>query len=275
MTHLSSMRVGFLGAGNMARAIAAGLVGKGIVPAKQILASDISEHQREEFHRLTGAPAIASNADVVRQSDVLIFAVKPFHVGAVCEEIRPFVESRHLIVSICAGIPTQFYESRLASQTRVVRVMPNTPALIGAGATAVAAGKFVSPQDVETVLELFRSVGVAVQLPEEQLDLITGLSGSGPAYVFFFAEAMIEAAVKLGLERNAAELLVKQTLYGASRLALESERSLEALREAVTTKGGTTEAGLRTLESHDFANIIYECIAAATRRSAELAQSQK
>lgn len=271
--HLASKRVGFLGAGNMARAIAAGLIGKGIVPVENILASDVSEPQRKEFRHLTGASVTPSNAEVMQRCDVVVFAVKPFHVAAVCEEIRSCVKPRHLFVSICAGIPTEFYESRLGADVRVVRVMPNTPALIGAGATAVARGKFASPEDVATVLELFRAVGVAVELPEDKLDLVTGLSGSGPAYVFFFAEAMIEAAVKLGLEQSAAEFLVKQTLYGASRLALESQKSLRDLRDAVTTKGGTTEAGLRSLESRDFVNVIYECIAAATRRSAELARS--
>lgn len=272
MAQLNTKKIGFIGAGNMARAIAAGIIQKGIVAADAILASDVAEHQRQDFTRITGAKATASNSDVIDWADIVIVAVKPFNVSELCEEIRSRVTSKHLIVSICAGVTTSFYEQKLGNQPRVVRVMPNTPALIGCGATAVSAGRYATAEDVELVLDLFRAVGVAIELPEAALDVVTGLSGSGPAYVFHFAEALIAAGRKLGLPEDAATLLVKQTLHGAARLALESEKSLEELRAAVTTKGGTTEAGLRALEAAGFKQAIEECVAAAARRSAELAQ---
>ena len=272
MTLGKEKRIGFIGAGNMARAIATGVLRKGIVWPENVLASDIQPQQRLEFEESTGATALDSNLEVARRSHILIIAVKPFHVATVCSEILPTINQDKLLVSICAGITTTFLEHQLGGRARVVRVMPNTPALIGCGAAAVAAGRFAEPDDVATVLELFRAVGIAVEVPEDKMDLVTGLSGSGPAYVFYFAESLIAAAEKLGLSAETAELLVKQMLYGASRLALESEKSLEALRAAVTTKGGTTEAGLRALESNGFSRIIEECVTAATHRSAELAQ---
>jgi pyrroline-5-carboxylate reductase len=272
MSSLETKRIGFIGAGNMARAIAGGLVRKGIVPAERIVASDVSEEQRREFERIVGAPTAESNRDVVRRADIVIFAVKPFQVADVCAGIQSDLDARHLFVSICAGVTTAFIEQRLGAAVRVVRVMPNLPALIGCGAAAVAAGSHATHDDVANVLDLFSAVGVAVELPEDKLDLVTGLSGSGPAYVFYFAECLIDAAEKLGLPRDAATLLVKQTVYGAARLALESEQSLAQLRTAVTTKGGTTEAGLRALDANGFARALEECVAAATQRSAELAQ---
>lgn len=272
MSHLRGKKIGFIGSGNMARAIAVGLIRKGIVQPSQLYAADISQDQRDEFEKLTTARSCSSNLEVAQWADLVILAVKPFHVAAVCEEIRGHIRADQLIISICAGITTQVIAQHLGEKARVVRVMPNTPALIGCGATAVSRGPAATPDDVECALELFGAVGVALELDENYLDLVTGLSGSGPAYLFYFAEALIAAAQELGLERQAATILVKHTLYGASRLALESERSLEELRAAVTTKGGTTEAGLRALEQHHFFDVVKQCVAAATHRSAELSQ---
>ncbi|MGB9692338.1 MAG: pyrroline-5-carboxylate reductase [Candidatus Sumerlaeaceae bacterium] len=264
-------KISFIGAGHMARAIAGGIISKGIVAAQNVCASDVNPQQREEFERVTGARTVAKNISAVSAGDVIVLAVKPFHVAGVCEEIRQGLESRHLVVSICAGITTSYLQQHLTPDVRVVRAMPNTPALIGCGATAVAGGEHASAEDIATALELFNAVGVAIQLPEDKLDLVTGLSGSGPAYVFYFAESLIAAAEKLGLGRWEAELLVKHTLHGAARLALETDRTLAELRAAVTTKGGTTEAGLRALDEFGFSRTIEECVAAAMRRSRELA----
>ncbi|MCX7626639.1 MAG: pyrroline-5-carboxylate reductase [Candidatus Sumerlaeaceae bacterium] len=272
MSSLREKKIVFIGAGNMARAIAAGVIRKGTVDASHILASDVAEAQRTEFERITSAKTISSNHEAARWADLVILAVKPFQIATVCEDINPVIRPSQLVISICAGVTTQFLEQRLGDSVRVVRAMPNTPALIGCGATAVAAGSRATREDVDCVLELFGAVGVALELPESVLDVVTGLSGSGPAYVFYFAEALIAAAEKLGLPHGAAETLVKHTIYGASRLAIESPQSLESLRAAVTTKGGTTEAGLRALEQQGFARAIEECVAAAARRSAELSQ---
>lgn len=264
--------IGFIGAGNMARAILSGMLNAGLIEAKQAIVSDVSAEQLEAIGKLTGARLAKSNSEVVGAADVVIIATKPYHVGAVCEEVRAQTRSGQLFVSICAGIPTTLIEERLGGNARVIRVMPNTPALIGCGAAAVAAGAHATAEDVELVCRIFDSVGKSVRLGEEQLDLVTGLTGSGPAYVFRFTEAMIEAAVELGMPKDAALTLVLQTVYGASRMAIESGKPLVELRQAVTTKGGTTEAGLKVLEEGEFGALIRDCVEAATKRSAELSK---
>ena len=191
-------------------------------------------------------------------------------MAEVCTEIAPASTSAKLFVSICAGIRTSFIEERLGPQVRVARVMPNTPALVGLGASGVAGGAWASEADVEFVAGLFRAVGVAVVVPEAQMDLVTGLTGSGPAYLFRFAEALIDAAVAQGMDAEVAELLVRQLVLGAGKLAAESRQPLHELRAIVTTKGGTTEAGLRALEEGGFEAAIRDCVARATSRGAEL-----
>jgi pyrroline-5-carboxylate reductase len=263
-------RIGFLGAGNMARAIAGGVVRAGLVRAEDIVASDVVLQQREGFTRATNCRSVNTNREVTQFADIVIFAVKPFHVADVCAEIAELTRTDQLFVSICAGIRSSFIEKRLRGTPRVIRVMPNTPALIGCGATAISAGRYATADDIETVRRLFDAIGITVVLEEDLLDVVTGLSGSGPAYVFYFAECLIQAAQKLGLPEDAATKLVLQTLYGASKMALESGKPLSELRQAVTTKGGTTEAGLRVLSEGGFSTLVEKCVEAATRRSREL-----
>ncbi|MCX7964929.1 MAG: pyrroline-5-carboxylate reductase [Candidatus Sumerlaea chitinivorans] len=263
-------RIGFLGAGNMARAIAGGVVRAGLVRAEDVVASDVVPQQLEEFTRATNYRSVNTNREVIEFADIVIFAVKPFHVADVCAEIADLARSDQLFVSICAGIRSSFIEKRLGGTPRVIRVMPNTPALIGCGATAISAGRYARADDIETVRRLFDAIGITVVLEEDLLDVVTGLSGSGPAYVFCFAECLIQAAQKLGLPDDAATKLVLQTLYGASKMALESGKPLAELRQAVTTKGGTTEAGLRVLSEGGFSTLVEKCVEAATCRSREL-----
>ncbi len=265
-----SQTLGFIGAGNMARAILGGTVRAGLVDPARALASDVSPDQLSGFCAATGAAAAASNREVAAKADVIVIATKPFHVEAVCAEVRDAARPAQLWVSICAGIRTPLIEQTLGGSARVVRVMPNTPALIGCGAAGVAPGRHATSGDLDLVTRLFGAVGVAVRVEEDQLDLVTGLSGSGPAYVFRFAEALIGAATELGLSPEQARTLALQTLLGSARMALESGRPLHDLRAAVTTKGGTTEAGLRALEEGDFSELIRDCVDAATRRSREL-----
>jgi pyrroline-5-carboxylate reductase len=262
--------LGFIGAGNMARAILGGTVRAGLVDPTRALASDVSPDQLAGFCAATGAAPAASNREVAEKSDIIIIATKPFHVEGVCAEVREAARPGQIWISICAGIRTSLIEQNLGGGPRVVRVMPNTPALIGCGAAGVAPGAHATPDDLDLVTRLFGAVGVAVRVEEDQLDLVTGLSGSGPAYVFRFAEALIEAATELGLAPEQARALALQTLLGSARMALESGRPLHDLRAAVTTKGGTTEAGLRALEEGDFSELIHDCVEAATRRSREL-----
>ena len=269
----NTAKVGFLGAGNMACAIAGGLVAKGIVPAANIAASDISPDALKAFAEATeGGQGFSSNVELAKRSDIIVFATKPFHSAGVCDEIKDVITADKLIVTICAGLPTKMYEKRLGSTTRVVRVMPNTPALVQLGSTGVSGGANATDEDVKTVMKMFEAVGVTVNVREDQLDLITGLTGSGPAYFFRVAEALIEAGVELGLEEDKAILMVKQLLYGSGKLAATSPQSLTQLRKNVTTKGGTTEAGLKQLEEGDLSEVIFNCVKAATDRSVEFSK---
>lgn len=263
--------VGFIGAGNMARAILKGMISSGLIAPAQALLSDAVASQIEEAVAQTGARAGANNKEVAREAEVIVLATKPFQVVDVCEEIRSELGASKLLVSICAGIPTRKIEAGLAPGAKVVRVMPNTPALIGCGSAAIAAGANAGKRDLETVEAIFRSVGTAVVVSEDKLDLVTGLTGSGPAYVFRFIEALLQAGTELGLSDAETRALVPQMVLGAARMAIESGKPLHELRQNVTTKGGTTEAGLKVLEEGDFAQLVHDCVAAATKRSRELA----
>ena len=270
------LKIGFIGAGNMARAILGGAVRTGIVTPETTLAADPAAEQTARIASETGCRVAADNAQVARECDLIIFATKPHQVAAICEEIRPFTRPDQLFVSICAGVRTATIAAALRGKTapqdepRVVRVMPNTPALIGRGAAAVAGGAAATADDVALVARLFDAVGKAVVVPEEQLDAVTGLSGSGPAYVFRFIEALVDAGIDAGLAPDDAAILARQTVLGAAVMAIESPLPLHILRANVTTPGGTTEAGLRVLEEGELGELISDCVAAATRRSEEL-----
>jgi len=270
---LGERRIGFIGAGAMAEALAGGLLASGVAP-QQLLASDVDEGRRRAFSARLGVSAGADNAEVVRRSDIVVLAVKPGAVAPVLAELRrgaPGELAHALWVSIAAGVPLAALEAGLAVRARVVRAMPNTPALVRAGATALYANSAASPEDRRAARALFEGVGTTWEAAEEsQLDAVTGLSGSGPAYLYAFLEALIEAGAAAGLPRDAAERLVKQTAYGAAKLALESERSPAELRQQVSSPGGTTLAGLARLEALGFAGALAEAVAAATRRAAEL-----
>lgn len=272
MTTPFTEKIGFIGAGNMARAILGGAVRAGIIHPGNAIAADVSPEQAARIAAETSCRVAADNGEVARFADIVVIATKPHHVADVCRAIAPHAAPRHLFVSICAGVRTAAINDALGGGHRVVRVMPNTPALIGCGAAAVAGGGAATPDDVRRVARLFDAVGRAIVVDEEQLDLVTGLSGSGPAYVFRFTEALIEAGTHLGLRPDDARALAIQTVLGAARMAAESDRPLHELRGNVTTKGGTTEAGLRVLEEGDFGELILDCVAAATRRSRELSQ---
>lgn len=267
-------KVGFIGAGNMACAILSGMIRAGLVGSTDTLASDVSQQQLEKIAASTGSRVSSDNGEVVRGADIVVLSTKPFHVQQVCEAIRGDKRPDQLFVSICAGITTAQLEAWLGAGTRAVRVMPNTPALIGCGAAGVAGGSNATNADVQTVMDIFQSVGVAVQVPESQLDLVTGLTGSGPAYVFYFMESLIKAGTELGLTVEQSEQLVKAMVYGAARMASERQEPLEALRQAVTTKGGTTEAGLNVLMNGDFPGLIKACVTRATERSRELSSGK-
>ena len=266
----SPVAVGFLGAGQMATALAAGWKAAGLLDAGRSRASDPYPAARDRFAAATGVPVAATNAEVAAACDVLVLAVKPQVVPAVLAELRPALGPRHLVVSIAAGITLTALADGLGGDARLVRVMPNTPCLVGASATGYAAGSAATDADVALVGRLFGAVGRAFALPEKLLDAVTGLSGSGPAYVYVLIEALADGGVRVGLPRDVAQALAAQTVFGAAKMVLETGTHPAALKDAVASPGGTTIAGLQALERGGFRGTVMNAVEAAATRSQEL-----
>ncbi len=273
MSGLDSKRIGFLGAGAMGEALAAGVVAAG-VPAGQLAAADPVVDRGKALEQRIGLTSTTDNLEVLERSDIVVLAVKPGLVPAVLGALRESERAAQVLwVSIAAGVTLATLEANLPAGARIVRAMPNTPALSGAGATAFVANEAASEDDRVLARALFEAVGMAWEAPAEALlDAVTGLSGSGPAYVFVLLEALSDAGVRMGLPRDAAGALATQTVYGAAKLALESGRHPAALKDQVTSPGGTTIAGLEALEASGLRAAIYAAVSAATARSRELGE---
>lgn len=264
--------VSFIGAGAMAEAIIAGAIAQNVIAPENICTYDIRRQRSEELRQRYGVQ-VAENMASAFHADLIVFAVKPQHMSAVLQEAASLVRPDQRIVSIAAGITTQSIESRLGGEPKVIRVMPNTPCLVGEGAIAVSQGRFASAADVETVIQLFEAVGEVVVLPEEQLDVVTGLSGSGPAYVCMIVEALADGAVAAGLPRDVALRLASQTMAGAGKWIKERLHVGEhpaVLREQVTSPGGTTARGLQVLEDRAVRAAFSRAVQAASERAREL-----
>ena len=268
-------RIGFVGAGNMATALVRGLVASGLVKPQALSASDPSEERRTALAREYGITTHADNAALAKAADVLVLAVKPQVVGTALAELAPAVVPGTLVITIAAGVKTAAIEARLGDAVRVVRAMPNTPAITQAAATAISAGSRATPEDLELTKQLFEAVGRVVTLDEGLMDAVTGLSGSGPAYVMLMVEALADGGVNVGLSREAALLLASQTVYGAAKLLIETGEHPAKLRDMVTSPGGTTIAGLRALESGGLRPALIEAVARATERAHELGRGTK
>jgi pyrroline-5-carboxylate reductase len=263
-------RIAFLGGGNMAEAIIRGLVRED--SAAMLMIAELSAERRVWLAKTyPDARVVESCADAAAWGDVVILAVKPQQAEIVLNDIKQSISSDKLIVSIMAGVRAASIEEALGSATRVVRVMPNTPALVGAGATAICAGTMATATDLDLVDAIFARTGLVVRVDEKQMDAVTGLSGSGPAYVFTFIEALSDAGVKNGLPRDVSAKLALQTVLGAARMLAETGEHPAQLREKVTSPGGTTIAGLHVLESGCFRGTIMDAVDAASQRSKELA----
>lgn len=268
----AKLAIGFLGAGKMATALANGFIKAGLLVPKQVIASDPSATARSAFAKATGARITENNADVARFAQVLFLAVKPDQVGAVLSEIRDVFSPDHLLISIAAGVPLAKLEAGVSGNARLIRVMPNTPALIGASASAYALGKSAQPRDGELVQKLLSAVGVAFQLKESLLDAVTGLSGSGPAYIYLIIEALSDGGVAAGLPRDVATRLAAQTALGSARMVLETGYHPGALKDMVTSPGGTTIEGLHELEKGKLRGTLISAVRAATEKSKRLGQ---
>jgi pyrroline-5-carboxylate reductase len=269
---MKTRRLGFLGAGNMAAALIKGLLHGGVLPPERIVASDVKAERLEQLHAAHGIRTTMDNHALLRESDVLVLAVKPQVVDKVLTEVGGDVRPDQLVVSVAAGVPIEALEGRLAKGSRVVRAMPNTPATVQAGATAIAGGAHASNDDLRVARELFEAVGRVVVLDEGLLDAVTGLSGSGPAYVMLIIEALADGGVKVGLHRDTALLLAAQTVFGSARLLLETGEHPGRLKDMVTSPGGTAIAGLHTLESGALRKTLIDAVEAATKRAAELGE---
>jgi pyrroline-5-carboxylate reductase len=262
-------RLGFLGFGNMGQAIAGGLVERQTMKSEQLAAFDVDDAKREAAQSL-GMRVVDSAEALAGACDALLVAVKPQNATEALEPLSGKLASDVLVISICAGLSTAFFQGQLGQEFRVVRVMPNTPALVGAGAAAIAPSKNCTDDDIGFATTVFESVGLVQVVPESAMDGVTALSGSGPAYFFYLVECLVKAAQTEGLTEEQASELAGQTALGAGRLLMESGESAGTLRERVTSKGGTTEAALRTFGEHGFEQTIRAGVAAAAARSREL-----
>jgi len=269
---MSKKSIGFVGAGNMAEAMIRGLLRGKVFAPDQITASAPREERQRELAEKFGVRVTGNNPEAARQS-IVVLSVKPQILSKVLEEISDSVRADSLVISIAAGVPVALIQTKLRKGTRVVRAMPNTPALVDSAATAIAGGEHAQESDLEDAKRIFDAIGITVVLDETLLDAVTGLSGSGPAYVFLILEALSDAGVKVGLSRRTAQLLAAQTLLGSAKLLLETNEHPGHLKDMVTSPGGTAITGLHTLEHGGLRTTLMNAVEAATRRSRELGES--
>ncbi|HEX9258767.1 MAG TPA: pyrroline-5-carboxylate reductase [Acidimicrobiales bacterium] len=259
-------RLAIFGGGNMGTALVGGLLASKWAKPAELAVVEVSAERRQYLSERF--PGLAVRAGLTRPAEAALIAVKPGEVATVCRAVAAAKAER--VLSIAAGVPTAVIEDALGTKAVVVRAMPNTPALVGAGAAAICAGRRATEADLEWAASILTAVGTVVRVPEALLDAVTGLSGSGPAYVFLLAEALVDAGVLVGLPRATSRDLVVQLLVGSSKLLAESGDSPEVLRQGVTSPAGTTAAGLLALERGGFRAAVLEAVAAATQRSRDL-----
>ena len=269
---IETCKIGFLGAGNMGSSLAIGLVQHGRIPPSRLTVVDVRADALEPLARLGLRTSVAVE-DAARAQDVVVLAIKPQIAAEVLETLAPHLRKDQLLVSIMAGVSTSSIEEWLGSDAPVVRTMPQITARLGLAATAVCTGRHASKRHAELAYQLFDAVGTAVMVEENQMDGVTGLSGSGPAYVYSIIEALSEGGVRVGLSREVATKLAMQTVLGAASMALESGEQPGRLRDQVTSPGGTTFAGLQALERGGLSEALIGAVEAAAKRSVELGKS--
>lgn len=254
----------------MATALAKGFIAAGSLSPKSIVACDVIADAGKRFVEQTGTRTVGTNREVAQQSKIVFLSVKPQQIAQVLSELRDAIQPHHLIVSIAAGVSLKTLANGLSENARLIRVMPNTPALVGYGASAFSRGAKATNDDSAIVQRLLSNVGVAVEVPEKLLDAVTGLSGSGPAYVYQIIEALSDGGVRMGLPRDTATKLAAQTVLGAAQMVLTTGQHPGQLKDAVTSPGGTTIAGLHALERGGLRGTLMNAVEAATNRAREL-----
>lgn len=263
-------RVAFIGCGNMGSALISGILESELISKDKVLVTDIRPKRLEYIREKEGVSTTEDNREAVEKSDVIVLAVKPQVIGRVLSEIKDVVTEDKIIISIAAGITTHFIEKALGKEVSVVRVMPNTPVLVKTGASGLSPGKYAGEQEEAIAEQMMRGVGIVVKVPEEMLDAVTALSGSGPAYIFYIIESLIEAGMEMGLSEDDVRKLVGQTVLGAVRMVMDTGESPQVLRARVTSPGGTTETALKYLEEKGFQKILITAVKEAAIRSKEL-----
>ena len=270
---LSSHAIAIVGAGNIGRALIGGLLKGHDIEPDQIRASRRNSAALDELQeQFPGIRTTIDNIQAVKGASIVVLAVKPQMALKVITEIKSHITSQTLIISVLAGVTTQILQETFELDLPVVRTMPNTPALVDEGATGICAGSFASQQDLTNARAVFEAVGTVEIVPEYLMDAVTGLSGSGPAYIYMVIEALTDAGVKQGIPRKTASKLAAQTVYGAAKLVIETGKHPAILRDEVTTPGGTTISAIAELESHGLRTMLINAVATATARSKELSQ---
>jgi pyrroline-5-carboxylate reductase len=269
---LTNKKIAVIGAGHMGRALIGGMVRAKLTAPKNIVAARRDEEALKSLRKQWGIQGVTNNRKAIADADVVILAVKPQMSRAVLAEIAPAVSKNQLFISVMAGITTDSIGRKLKKPCAIVRAMPNTPCLVDAGATAICAGAHATDKDLKLAESIFASVGVVVTLPESAMDAVTGLSGSGPVYLFMVIEAMIDGGVKMGIPRPIAAKLAAQTVFGAAKLVIETGKHPAILKDEVTTPGGTAITAIHMLEGRGLRSVLIDAIVAAAQRSQELSR---
>ena len=266
-------KIGFIGGGKMGEALINGILRAGLSSSDKIMVSDVDKKRLQILEKEAGIKTTQDNKKITSDSDIIILAVKPNMMGSVLDELNSEITSKHLIISIAAGIPLSFIESSLNKGCRVIRVMPNTPCLVGETAAGYALGKKATRNDGKLVGQILDAVGKSFLLEEKYLDAVTGLSGSGPAFIYVVMEALADGGVKMGLSRDVAITLAAQTAFGAAKMVLESGTHIGQLRDSVASPGGTTIEGLHALEKGGIRNALIDAVETATKKSKSLGKA--
>ena len=271
---MENRNIGFIGAGKMGSALIKGIIKAGIVKNENIGASDVYEPFLRDLQAEMGIMVSTDNVVIAQKSDILILAVKPDTLESVLADLRDYITSDKLVISIAAGVPLFTYEHALLKGTRIIRVMPNIAATVLEAASGIALGKNATPADLKITLEIFSAVGTAVQVPESLMDTVTGLSGSGPAFIFPVIEAMADGAVLEGMDRKSAQILAAQTVLGAAKMVLEIGMHPGELKDMVTSPGGTTIQGIHSLEEAGIRAAFMSAVIRASERSKEMRENK-
>ena len=267
---LKNKKIGFIGVGTMAKAIIKGIINSGIIAKENITASEISSELAAKVSKETGINVITDNKKLVDTSEIIILCVKPFAVEAVLNEIKENLTKDKLLVSIAAGVNTEIFENIIKKEIPVIRVMPNTPALVGEGMSAICRGKFAQDEHSAFIVELFKTIGKCIEVEEKFINAVTGISGSGPAFMYLIIEAFADAGVELGLKKETAIELAAQTMLGAAKMVLDTDKTPAKLKNEVATPGGCTITGLSVMENEKVHSALIKTVQETARKAARL-----